>query len=178
MIPVPVTDSSASVDSQGKAEAAARKAIDAYGSRWVLLMPILMVWVLGGLCGYVLSEESASKGTFALLAAGLLAFALAWWGAVWLYPTMRYRMLCKKGQIIEVYGDDAMAFRKAYYEAIRARNIEQAVRDEALLREALLEVAKLNRTTVTGLHLRQAVISRVLLAARAFGSPPPPSERD
>lgn len=178
MIPVPATDNSANVDSQGKAEVAARKAIDAYGSRWVLLLPILMVWVLGGMCAYLLSEEAADKVTLVLLVVGLLAFTLAWWGVVWLYPTLRYRKLCKKGQIIEVYGDDALAFRKAYYEAIRARNIEQAVRDEALLREALLEVAQLNRTTVTGLHLRQAVFSRVLLAARAFGSPPPPSERD
>lgn len=161
MISVPVPDTSDDEEKRRKADADVRAAIRSYGSRWVLLLPCVMMLILLGL---FLSMQPNSRVKVALVVA-VLAFCAVWTSVVFAYATLRYRRFKNAGKIVEVHGEDAERFMRQFLLRVELRNVRLAGHDSAVLHHALREAATHDPETDSGVEQRNMLYGTALMAA-------------
>jgi hypothetical protein len=156
-----VPDDSADEEKRRKVNKRVKAAIDAYASRWVLLLPNVMILLVAGLILSMRPDKSVQIGY--LIGAPVLC--IAWSCAAWVLPVWRYRRYKKAGKIIEVQGDDAAQFVRLFWQQVAARDARLVRMDSECLQQTLRLVATHDPATQSGAEQRSMLYGTALLAA-------------
>jgi hypothetical protein len=152
------------------------RVISSYLGRWITLVPLVIVGLLGGLMFQIPIDTPDQAGFKLAMAWGLGLFGVLWFGLVWVLPVYQFKKYRRVGRIAVIPGRDINRLVGNFQDMVARRNREQAAIDDEALRKTLLAVAKLDLSIASEQHLRDMHFGALMAAIQTPMKPKLPDK--